>query len=739
MASAIGQALGSIQQQGDVGYQAKGRVASIGATQVQAPRGSNGLAESMRTFMSTGVEAFGQYEANQRKTADERSNEIIRSMTPEQRRAATQDGTLLYKDDPMAMMQLSEKTGRNAAYEVDSEIQTKVQAGHFKTTKEMQEYRQTRLEDVRLKYAESSGIDPNDTNYKRGFDSDITQRNAALYDIQNQHISKNLEAQAALEARNDLQPMMADPKILGSKDGAYIVSNYINQGLQNGGFPSDKQAVDSMVMLANDAITKDGGGEFLKNFGQQKIKVLGGEQSVENLLGPEVYQNLITKANTEAYSRNAKRTEGFMLGLANATADADPAAGWQKLNKLEQENNWVQQGDQMTPQRQLLIQAKASMIEAVKRQSLVANKELETRAQADNRLMVIDQAYERRQAGENISVNPKFLPVDANTGEYKDSDMATYAAKKLQMIDAMGIPQEQKDQMKLAKLQADYEKGPFKAAFKTLVDDSANEWAGAVVRGDATGFKRITELQRVYAQNPSLISQLYPEQAGLLAKLDLMSSMNLDPNILIAQEAGKKGQSQDERKFADEQWAAVKNDSSSAELTNLPAQFETIGRAVYDAHRSLTGDSSAASRAVTEYLKKNTVSFSEDRGWGKATDAHGMLAKADLQVDPDNTQSWEAGRQILDETLVGLAKDSVWGQTGRSITASNGNIVIHSFNGQRMTISKEQFQTIYKERQATETLKRDKAATEAAMKQQQDYETFKNGGIYNRGGAATKR
>lgn len=739
MGSAIGQALAGIERQGDVGYQAKGRIATVGAASVSAPKVDNRLSDSMRNLLATGADAYATYDKQQKSRAEERSNEIIRSMTPEQRREAIQNGTLLYKDDKDAMVMLRQKTGRNAAYEVDAEIQTKVAAGHFKTSKEMSEYRQQRLEDARIKYAESAGVDPNDTDYKRGFDSDIVPRNAALYDQQAQWISKNLEAQASIEMRNDLQPMMADPNILGSKDGAYIVSNYINQGLQNGGLPSDKQAVDAMVMVANDSITKDGGADFLRNFGQQKIKVLGGEQTVENLLGPEVYQNLITKADTESYTRNSKRTEGFMLGLANAQSQADPAAGWQMLNKLEQENNWVQKGDQMTPQRQLLINAKASMIEAVKRNSEMATKNLEKMAQTDNRLAVIDQAYERRKAGESVSVDPKFLPVDANTGEYKDSDMATYAAKKLNQIDALGITQEQKDAQKLSLLRADYAQGPFKAAFKTLVDDANNEWSGAVVRGEPGDFKRLDELRRVYKQDPALISQLYGDQAGIIAKLDLMNSMDLDPAILIAQESAKKGQSQDERKFADEQWAAVKNDSANPELTNLPVQFETIGRAIYDAHRSLTGDPSAASRAVTEYLKKNTVSFTEDRGWGKATDAHGMLAKADLQVDPDNLNSWEAGRAILDETLVGLAKDSVWGQTGRSITAKDGNITIHSFNGQRMVITKEAFQTIYKERQAAELLKRDQEAVDAALKQQSDYKTFKEGGIFNRGGAATKR
>lgn len=734
MAGPLATAMGSIEGFQGTTLKQKGSVQTVGPAHIEAQKGDSGLGAAMRQFVQSGADAYSAYDQSQRIKAEERSNEIIRKLTPEQRRQAIQDGTLLYKDDKYAMTALRQKTGRNAAYEVDSEIQQKIQAGHFKTRKDMEDYRQVRLQDRAKSYATDAGIEPEDADYQRGFNSDIVNRNAALFDLQSQFLSKNMEAQASIEARNDLTPLMNDPGFLGSNDGAYIVANYINKGLETSEFPSDREAINAVTMLSQDAVSKDGGADFLRNFKDHKIKVLGGEQTIEALMGPEVYQDLITKADTKTYERNAKRTETFQLGIASAVNQADPATGWQMLNKLEHENNWVQTGDQMTPQRQMLINAKAQMIEAVKRSSQTGQAALVKRAQADNRQLAIEEAYRQRIDGNTLTVDPKFLPVDDNTGEYKDSDMATYAHGKLRQIDSMEIPQEQKDALKLSYLKADYKSGPFQAAFQTLTQDAAQEWQAAVIQGQPGDFKRVQELQRIYEQNPGLMSQLYPDSAGLMETLKFMGANGLDPQVLIDAERNKP-KTEEERRYREEQWAAIKNDSATADvLKYLPDTMEKMGRSVFDAYTTHTGDSSAASRAVTEFLQKNTVSFTEGGGWmpGSGTTAfHGMLSKSDLQVDPNNTESWEAGKQIIDDTMAGLAKDSVWGSSGMSVSARNGIITIQSMNGSRMQINREQFAAIAEERRQAAISSEFEAKKQQTQKTQRQLDAFLRGGNPN--------
>lgn len=729
MADAINNALQGVKGFG-TGYKSKGPIQSVqGATHV-APQGDNGLASAMKNFVGTATDAYKQYDQTMKSRAEERSNEIIRKLTPEQRRQAIQDGTLLYKDDPYAMTALRQKTGRNAAYEVDSEIQGKIQAGHFRTREDMDAYRQQRLADRAKSYAEQAGIDPEDTDYKRGFDTDITSRNAALFDQQNQFLSKNLEAQASIEARNDLTPLMSDPTFLGSRDGAVVVSGYINNGLSSGEIPSDREAINAVTMLVNDSVVRDGGAAMLRNLKDMKINVLGGATTVENLLGPEVYQDLLTKADTETYNRNAKRSEDLDLGIGNALAQTDVAKGWQLLNELEHKNDWVQTGEQMTPQRQKLINAKSQLQAALKQQSATGLAALEKRAQADNRQLGIDQAFEARMRGDNISVDPKFLPVDENTGEYKESDMATYAAAKLVQIDRMDIPDAEKDAKKLAYLKADYKGGAFQAAFQTLTQDAAQEWKAAVIQGKPDNLKRLYELQRAYNTNPAILAQLYPESAGLMETLKWMGSNGIDPQVMIDAERNKP-KTQEETRYRDEQWASIKNDSSTADtLKYLPGQFETMARSVFDAMSNNTGDSSAASQAVTEFLQKSTVTFTEKSGtYGfRNTSFHGMVSKADLQVDPENVDSWQAGQAIVEEAIQGLSKDSVWGMSGISVQARDGNIIIQNMTGARMEIPRENFQKLGQERARAAAAQAEQEKIESVKRTQQQYDRYMRGG-----------
>lgn len=729
MADAINNALQGVKGFG-TGYKSKGPIQSVqGATHV-APQGDNGLASAMKNFVGTATDAYKQYDQTMKSRAEERSNEIIRKLTPEQRRQAIQDGTLLYKDDPYAMTALRQKTGRNAAYEVDSEIQGKIQAGHFRTREDMDAYRQQRLADRAKSYAEQAGIDPEDTDYKRGFDTDITSRNAALFDQQNQFLSKNLEAQASIEARNDLTPLMSDPTFLGSRDGAVVVSGYINNGLSSGEIPSDREAINAVTMLVNDSVVRDGGAAMLRNLKDMKINVLGGATTVENLLGPEVYQDLLTKADTETYNRNAKRSEDLDLGIGNALAQTDVAKGWQLLNELEHKNDWVQTGEQMTPQRQKLINAKSQLQAALKQQSATGLAALEKRAQADNRQLGIDQAFEARMRGDNISVDPKFLPVDENTGEYKESDMATYAAAKLVQIDRMDIPDAEKDAKKLAYLKADYKGGAFQAAFQTLTQDAAQEWKAAVIQGKPDNLKRLYELQRAYNTNPAILAQLYPESAGLMETLKWMGSNGIDPQVMIDAERNKP-KTQEETRYRDEQWASIKNDSSTADtLKYLPGQFETMARSVFDAMSNNTGDSSAASQAVTEFLQKSTVTFTEKSGtYGfRNTSFHGMVSKADLQVDPENVDSWQAGQAIVEEAIQGLSKDSVWGMSGISVQARDGNIIIQNMTGARMEIPRENFQKLGQDRARAAAAQAEQEKIESVKRTQQQYDRYMRGG-----------
>ncbi|WP_206602010.1 hypothetical protein, partial [Pseudomonas aeruginosa] len=115
-----------------------------------------------------------------------------------------------YQDDPYAMEALRVKTGRNAAYAVDDEINVKIQNGEFRTRQDMEEYRHQRLQDAAKSYAEEAGINPADEHFQRGFNADITDRNVAIYGSFNKYFSKQSENTAMLNTRVELNSFLND-------------------------------------------------------------------------------------------------------------------------------------------------------------------------------------------------------------------------------------------------------------------------------------------------------------------------------------------------------------------------------------------------------------------------------------------------------------------------------------------------------------------------------------------------
>ena len=673
---------------------------------------STGFADSMNQFVKNAGDAFGAHEASMKTQADERSNEIIRKMTPAERRAAIESGTLLYKDDPYAMAALRQKSGRNAAYGVDEEIQLEIQKGTFRNRQELDVYRQTRMEQASKSYAEDAGIDPNDSLYQKGFNADISQRNAAVYDLHGQWLSKNYEAQAVVETRADIAPLMNDQAFFKGAKAPGTFATYFNEGLTSGIFPSDGHAIKAIQLATSEAVNKPGGAQFLDGFQDQEITVYGAKHKVRDLIGGDVYDNLRVKAQEASYTRDSKAQEVLSLDLNNALYDPDPASGFLKIQEIKRKNNMLQPGTELTAQRQQIIQAESRLQALVVANTQKTAADLTKRTQADNRQMVIGNAYEDRVNGKSISVDPRFLPVNEATGEkFTPADMATFAASKYRQIDAMSVPDEQKDSMKLALLRADYDKGPFQAAMGTLITDAGREWQAALIQPETPkSMPRLEELQRAYAADPGTISQLYGEQAGLLEKLRYGKENGIGLDVLVdAEKLNKAKSSPDDVRYRNDQWASIKNDSTYKELKYLPGTMEAQARSVFDATVQRSGDSVQAAKDVSEFLKKTTVSFVNDNGYTSTDSFHGMISKRDLMADPNDINSWEAGKAIVDDTMARLKTDPEWAAGGITVTSADGNITLQNLTGVRVRISKQAMQNLYQDQQA---VKREQALQE---------------------------
>lgn len=669
------------------------------AASVQAPQGNSGLAAAFTNFVQAGTGLYKQFSEDQKSKADERSNEIIRKLTPQQRRDAIQNGTLLYQDDPYAMEALRLKTGRNAAYAVDDEINTKIQNGEFRTRGDMEEYRHQRLQDAAKSYAEEAGINPADEQFQKGFNADITDRNIALYGSFNKYFSKQSEETAMLNTRIEMNSFLNDGDLMRSPQSGKAFMSYLREGLTSAAIPSDQRAREVITQTVRDAIQKSGGSSFLQQVRNERITLNGVDASVEEIVGPDVFNAAMVEAQGTEYKMVAKYQEDLSLGVQSAILQDDPTIGLAQIQKLKEQNNLLQPGEELTPQRQMLIQAEASILEAVKRKS-AAQAEANTKLiQQQNKQLVIDDVYNRRLAGENVSTNYEDLPVNTSTGEFKRSDMNNYAMAKLQQIDQLDIPEAAKDAQKVALLRADTNNGPFRNAFQTLTQDAAGEWQAAVIRGqyDADKMKRFESLRKAYTQDPSSFAALYPDQATLFTTFDQMDKMGLDPQTMIEADKQAASQSREMRIESDKAWQELKNDSKNEQLSRLPTSMDASARKVWDSWYYRTGNADAATQNTQKWLNENTVTFTSDGQDGKSI---GMVPKHQLMVG-DNPESWQVGRDIIDTARQQLIKTNPWVVNSQlSVVEQNGSVFLQDATGTiRIRYDKELVGKLYREQQ----------------------------------------
>ncbi|HBO3276616.1 TPA: hypothetical protein L4S01_001537 [Pseudomonas aeruginosa] len=653
-----------LRETGRLGYQ---------AVRVQAQDPGNN--DALRRFGQSMSYLYGAYDRVNKSLADERSNEIIRKLTPEQRREATANGTLLYQDDPDAMEALRFKSGRNAAFEVESEIRQKIADGAFKTQADLAEYRNTRLEDKARSYAESVGIDSADQAYQRGFNSDIVQRTASIYDEHARKISEQTKAIAQMEATSDLGSMFSDEAFLRSPDAPSHFANYFSASLAGGSIPTEQMAVGVLQDSLAQNATQPGADVFFKNLGDQTVTLYGKQMKIRDIVGPQVLENYQAKAGEATFGRNRELTQQFTFGIQNAIAQSDPHEGLSMLGRMQSSLDKIQDTNMVTSQTQALNAARGHLLAKLGEDSAKRLKEMDKQAKADNRALVFESKYAQRLAGENVSTDWRTFETTPNTGEFKEEDAANFAIRKIAQVDSMSLSDDEKDKLKLGLLRADYSDGPFRKHFQTLTNDAVNQFNGLVTAESAEvneeNTARIREFQRVYKADPATIASLYPEQAALAERIDLMERNGIGLDTVIDADRRSKGIPREEQIIQERKWGELLT-STSSDAAFIPTNLRNAARTIYDSELYRTGDERGALDSVKSWLDKTTVGFTaaDDKRVGR-------IQKRTLMVDPQDATSWRKGQDLVNEMIRQIAVNRPWINEGDiTITETPNGIVL---------------------------------------------------------------
>ena len=698
---------GNVSLKGTAGAARGYRAAQVG---LDPSYQKSNLLDTVGQLARSGADAYQTYDAAMKSKADERSNEIIRKLTPEQRREAIQNGTLLYQDDPYAMAALREKTGRNAAYLVDDDVATKIKEGFFKDRQAMEQYRHDQLTKQSKDMADGFGIDENDADYQRGFNSDITQRNIHLYGTHDSFLSEQAKKGNVLNSRVEIQGVLSDPAILNSPEGPDFLVNYMNKGIETNSIPGDDQVMQIVGNTIKDVSQRPGGAQFLMGLADKKIKVHGVETTYKDLYGEEQWNSAMVDAQAAQYKNDAKLTEKLTLDLQSAIMHPDPQVGWEKLQGIEAEFNKANPGEQLTAQRQQIIQAKEQLRAAAHQAAAKKSAELDKLMKSDNKQLVIDAQFEKRLNGDYISTDYKDMPTNENTGEFTASDMTNYAYGKFNKIDSMDLPDDVKTQRKMAYIKADSKSGPFRSMMGVMLSDAESEWQGAIGQGvmpDQT--PALDNVRRLYHSNPQMFAQMYPDKMELLTTLDMMDRMGIAPQKIIESELARKNTTKEQQIEQTKNFTAMLNDSKAPEIAYMPGPLSEAARRVFDAWTYTTGNSNTAAQQVQKFLQEQTTTFTND-----AADGHtiGVVSKASLQVG-DSVDSYKDGQAMVQKAIDAyLAEHPYVTNKMMTVQEQNGSIVVSDTTGQKRFVMNPQ--VMRKEYQATQQ----KLAAEARAKRE---------------------
>lgn len=654
MASKLSSVLGNMATPGMERLRgAKGM--SYQAATVRPVQPQSGLSDAIGKFAEVGADMYAANEAKQKSKADDRSNEIIRKLTPEQRREAIQNGTLLYQDDPYAMQALKYKTGRNAAFLVDDEVQQGIREGRFRSRDELEQFRHSRLQEQSKSYAEQFGIKDEDEEYQRGFNSNITERNISIYGAHDSFLSDQAQKGAILNSKVELNGVLSDPELLHSPQSGEFFQRYIDNSLVTG--MTDAQASQVITGSINDVVQRPGGASFLQNLENRKVTLNGATTSYRELMGDEQWQALMVKAQHSQFQNDAKMTERFRLNINSALNQEDTSKGMEAIQGIKAELDKVQPGEEMTPERQQLIAAQEHMQNRFRLEAAETAKAMDKQKKTLNKNSVIDEQFRKRVNGEYVSTSYKDMPTNENTGEFTHSDMVNYANQKLSEIEQMDLTDAQKDKMKLDYVRADSKEGAFRTAVGSMVTDAANEWQAAVINGKMPEkTPAMDSLRRMRNVDPNLFASLYGDQAELFLTMDMMDQQGIDTQVLLDADRARGSRTKEMQYEDDRAWSAMMSDSQNPKIKYMPAGVQDYARKIYDSVKYRSGNPDMAKDQVSKFLSESTHTFESSDVDG---DTFGVIPKNILTVT-DDPKSWEQGKDILDGAIKGITKANPW-------------------------------------------------------------------------------
>lgn len=720
----IGQTINNFQQTNMAvgGSSTVGTNFSYTPTQIRTPYNDDSASKmlgSLMDFAKTGTVLIQEYDKQKKQDADERSNQILQSLSPEQRAAALKNGTLLYQDDPYTMNALKRKVAQNATVMADSQILDGINKGQFNSTKELDDYIYTQRAKAAKDAAELNGFDFNDSEFQYGFSSNADERNMKLQEGYAQWQSGQIQKTKALHDSASINGIVSvvpqsDPNISAQQLHGYIMTS--------GGSDDDKVNLLNQTMKNLSGVS--GGAQVIQSLRGMDFNLYGQRTTIDGLYGKTGAEKMISDAGASNYSSDRAARDSFNDRLATGMSSNDPTVALQVYQDLSSELDRTQPGQFDTPQRQALANYKESI---ARKQAALAQQtqELTTKqAQKDNRADVLYQQYVHAAQGDTNAVTDfNAQTTNESSGNYTAEDSINAGSRYYEQV--MGskdlTPEQKSTAISNLSLNTPKDQG-INVILKNKIGQANNELMSAALQGklDFSKTPNTNNLIQLYRSNPAALANImstdpsYADSYATIASIVGFSDNGIDPTILLT---GKQKiasmsdiQKNDLRTNGNKFITKTSTDSRFSGMGGLPMQ---IAGSIFNNVYASTGDIDTATNMARGFLVNNVTDIS------KGGDYTGQVLKSSLQVSSD-VKSVEIGRGILQDKVNDLVTQYP-GLKGKLTvsTDSDGSIIIQdpstalkAYTGQPyIRISRYDLVSEYNERNKASYAKEQQAVT----------------------------
>lgn len=490
------------------------------------------VASQLSEFAAQAANVYGTYAKVKADNTDAKVEDWMKGKTITEYREAMAAGKVPFQDDTLAMSVLKNKSAYMLALQVESDIESKITEGKYKTVEEADKARVDALGAARGEYALSLSVSPDDPAFKSGFDRDDARRRESLIRLQTDVTSKRKAAEAKIIAKAEIvAPLPQVIKGMGPEKGAQYIISTSRQANELGQTRSDTDSLELISHAMDSLQDTPGGYQTLQALGAETVPFGGAAVALRDVFGAGKFDLLVAKAQQQEHARDGSRFVSLQAELNTAAATNDDVGLRSISNRLLKESGGLMTTEVEQVQVTLRhVQQKQQKEAAVAQQQLAAQIATDTRLNAA--MVTLGGVITGQLDGAGVSTNYSDLGLE---------DRAERSKVEQRLIE--GFPEGPRRDAAILKLAATVPDGYAANAIKGQVDRSNADWQVLVSRinagADPSSLKLSDGINRVRALAEVDQSSLYgaAEKPAFMTALEIGNQLGIDPIQVASAEA----------------------------------------------------------------------------------------------------------------------------------------------------------------------------------------------------------